>query len=210
MADPIVSHWWRNESYPRDKATVPGTGEVLKAGSVEQVKELWDARCAELGLTFDNELAVFGQCCCDALNPAQREEACAPIGSNTPEVLRQKRLITWSDMKAFFAKSIAWATGRDVVTQQEAERRAGICRGCPNNQKAYILGCKECSNIVGKIASGIFSAVGDKKTSQDSHLENCAVCACNLRILVHCPEKVLSDHKDPNHVFPSFCWQGKT
>lgn len=203
-----VEYWWRNRNFPRDKAIVPGTDEVIHRGSAEQCYEAWSARCAQLGLTFDNELAVFGDCCCKALPESLRDEACAKMSDAAPEVLRQKRLIGFSDIQAFFAKSAAWLSGDEPpVTQEESTRRAEICALCPKNTKAHLIGCASCTGIVSKIAEGVFKIIGKRSTPHDHLIENCGVCACRLAILVHCPIGVIREHRDPAHQFPSHCWQ---
>ena len=206
-----VEYWWRNRNFPRDKAIVPGADEVIHRGSAEQCYEAWSARCAQLGLTFDNELAVFGDCCCKALPESLRDEACAKMSDAAPEVLRQKRLITLKDITAFFKKSADWLRSDEpAVTQTEAERRAAICRVCPNNSKIYAPGCSVCLSVAAKITEGVFNAIGSRSTLQDAYLENCQVCACRLAILVHCPIGVIRKHRDPTHSFPSFCWQAES
>jgi hypothetical protein len=203
VSDPTIEFWWRNESFPRDKAVVPGTDEVLRAGSVQQVKELWDARCAELGLTFDNELAVFSDCCCRALNAAMREEACAPVNERTPEILRQKRLITWRDIRAFFSKVAAWWSAGECVPQEEADRRAAVCAGCPLNVEAYLPGCSRCAEV----GAQVFKLIGGKQTASDAALKSCGHCGCQNTVIVWAPLDVLVKNESSLPLPPEWCWK---
>ncbi len=203
MSDPAIEYWWSNTSFPRDSALVPGTTEVLRAGSVEQVKELWDARCAQLGLKFDNPLAVFSDACCRALPVGLRNEACRRIGSDTPEFLKQQRLITWNDLKAFFSKVADWWRAGECVSQEEANRRAEICVGCPLNQTAYLPGCGGCTDL----AARVFKFIGNKKTPLDANLKSCGHCGCQNSVIVWAPLDALVRNETELPAPPPWCWK---
>jgi len=201
--DTAVEYWWRNRNFPRDKAIVPGTDEVIYRGSAEQCYEAWSARCAQLGLTFDNELAVFGDCCCKALPESLRDEACAKMSDAAPEVLRQKRLIGWRDIKAFFAAVASWWKAGECVSQDEADRRAAICAGCELNQSVFLPGCPGCTNI----AAEVFKFIGGKKTASDAALKSCGHCGCQNSVIVWAPLDVLVKNETELPEPPSHCWK---
>ena len=198
-----VEYWWRNRNFPRDKAIVPGTDEVIHRGSAEQCYEAWSARCAQLGLTFDNELAVFGDCSCKALSESLRDEACAKMSDAAPEVLRQKRLIAWRDIKSFFLKVASWWKAGECVSQDEADRRAAICAGCELNQTAFLPGCPGCTNM----AAEVFKFIGGKKTASDAALKSCGHCGCQNSIIVWAPLDALVKNETELPEPPSHCWK---
>ena len=206
MSDPAVTHWWRSESYPRDAAIVPGTDEVIRAGSATQVKEIWDARCAELGLTFDNELAVFSDACCRALKPEQREEACSPIGENTPEILKRKYLKRAGDVMRFFGTLVSWWKSEDVVTQEKADKRAEICASCPHNN-VPLGACRSCSGNAAAIMTKVFQFVGQRRTAKDDLLETCSLCSCSLKVMCWTPHDALMAHQEGVPEAPPWCWK---
>jgi hypothetical protein len=201
--DTAVEYWWRNRNFPRDKAIVPGTDEVIHRGSAEQCYEAWSARCAQLGLTFDNEWATYGNCCCLALPTSLRDEACAKMSDAAPEVLRQKRLIGWRDIKAFFAKVASWWKAGECVSQDEADRRAAICAGCELNQSAFLPGCPGCTNM----AAEVFKFIGGKKTASDAALKSCGHCGCQNSVIVWAPLDVLVSNETELPPVPAWCWK---
>ena len=198
-----VEYWWRNRNFPRDKAIVPGTDEVIKTSSAEQTYELWTARCAELGLEFPNILASFGDCSCKALPESLRDEACAKMSDAAPEVLRQKRLIGWRDIKAFFLKVASWWKAGECVSQDEADRRAAICAGCELNQTAFLPGCPGCTNM----AAEVFKFIGGKKTASDAALKSCGHCGCQNSIIVWAPLDALVKNETELPPVPARCWK---
>ncbi len=198
-----VEYWWRNRNFPRDKAIVPGTDEVIHRGSAEQCYEAWSARCAQLGLTFDNEWATYGNFCCLALPTSLRDEACAKMSDAAPEVLRQKRLIGFRDIKAFFAKVASWWEAGECVSQDEADRRAAICAGCELNQSAFLPGCPGCTNM----AAEVFKFIGGKKTASDAALKSCGHCGCQNSVIVWAPLDVLVKNETELPEPPSHCWK---
>ena len=198
-----VEYWWRNRNFPRDKAIVPGTDEVIHRGSAEQCYEAWSARCAQLGLTFDNELAVFGDCSCKALSESLRDEACAKMSDAAPEVLRQKRLIGWRDIKAFLGQAWDWIKLGTCVSQEEASRRTKICAGCPLNQKAYLPGCSGCNDM----AARVFHVIGSKTTEHDASVDSCANCGCKISVLAWLDTDIIAKHETHLDPPPDWCWK---
>ena len=198
-----VEYWWRNRNFPRDKAIVPGTDEVIHRGSAEQCYEAWSARCAELGLEFPNILASFGDCSCKALPESLRDEACAKMSDAAPEVLRQKRLIGFRDIKAFFAKVASWWKAGECVSQDEADRRAAICAGCELNQSAFLPGCPGCTNM----AAEVFKFIGGKKTASDAALKSCGHCGCQTSVIIWAGLGVLINNEKHLPPVPTWCWK---
>lgn len=109
----------------------------------------------------------------------------------------------WNDfvegMKVFSTWGLA---GAPMVSQGEANRRAGICTQCPAN--VGITGCQTCR----RIASYITGSVAKKRTPYDDSLKACAVCHCALKALVWFDTDITArqESADRQAVRPSFCW----
>jgi len=93
------------------------------------------------------------------------------------------------------------------VSQEEAERRALICRSCPNNGSLQ-FGCGACMSTVLQLLHAI---IGKRKTSFDSELGACLVCSCSLKASVHVPTKVqqegLPDSLKEEFKQIEWCWK---
>jgi len=90
------------------------------------------------------------------------------------------------------------------VTQEHAERRAGVCVTCPQNQ--ILEGCSRCNmNTITVIVSKI---VGAKKTSVDDRLRSCAVCHCTLRAKIWVRHSAAWNHmpEKQRKQLPPHCW----
>lgn len=86
--------------------------------------------------------------------------------------------------KRFLQSMIAWArSGEGFVPQEEAERRAAICVGCPKH------GVVECRGGCGftLILNTAMAFFGAKETKQGDALKQCQVCGCFLKASVHVP-----------------------
>jgi hypothetical protein len=130
--------------------------------------------------------------------------------SNIPcqDKTRPERHLNWSDFEEFFyVLCRAVARGVTLVPQEEAERRAAICAGCPMNQS---LGgfCSACTDILGRFVK----LVSGHTTSQDASLHNCAVCSCRLVAAVHVPLEVQRDDRFTKADFTDrnpACWKAE-
>ena len=67
-----------------------------------------------------------------------------------------------------------------LVDISEAERRAAICAGCPNN----LSFSKPCGGICPELETVVRAIVGSARTSKDAELRQCAVCSCFLGVAV--------------------------
>lgn len=94
------------------------------------------------------------------------------------------------------------------VDQEEAERRASMCVGCPNNQETS-FGCGACVAVV----DGFISALlGKKSTTSDQKLGFCAICSCKNSISVHYPLEaqkhgLTEEMKQMFHEMEDQCWK---
>jgi hypothetical protein len=97
------------------------------------------------------------------------------------ERLIARRHFTISDVatgtRAFKNQVVA---GNPLVSQEEADRRASICRACPMNGP-IAGGCASCSagaELLGLLVRG-------RTTPYDDKLSNCRICACFIKTAVH-------------------------
>lgn len=93
-------------------------------------------------------------------------------------------------------------SGDGYVSQDEAERRAGICVACPFNVEV-VGGCGRCQSLVEAMTPGM----SQRSTTQDGRLRSCAICKCFGRVAVHFPIAILTDDDKKQAVFPEFCWR---
>jgi hypothetical protein len=132
---------------------------------------------------------------CQSLSPGAQAEYCA-------EGARIPTFVPWTDVLNFLKTAGAWlAGGLSTVEPIEAERRAGICAGCPYN-RGLSGGCAACSNAVNSLRSEVLH----KSTSLDGKLEACAICHCDNKMTVHVPLQTL---ETVPHDFgiASWCWR---
>lgn len=204
---PDEQFWWHQRHQEIHRAYIPGTDEVVTGGSTEQTLAEWKKQCQERNIELPNFVRTFQDCACRAIPIALRARNCAFIDDEAPAAVRQPRLIGLGDIMGFFSKVKEWWNSSESVTQEEANRRAAICRMCPLNVDAYLPGCKSCSGVLSDIATGLFGVLGNKHTESDHELKHCGVCACSTRVIAWVPLEVLRRHREPGHEFPAHCWQ---
>ena len=88
--------------------------------------------------------------------------------------------------------------------QKDAEDRAVVCLGCPQNVSWQVTGCGRCNEDINERAV-IFRA--GSKTKLDLTLKGCRIYGAELRCLVHFDVDALPK---PNDKAPSNCWINKT
>lgn len=92
-----------------------------------------------------------------------------------------------------------------LVTQEEADRRAAICGGCPIN--IHIPGCAPCMKIPDMVAS----IAGAKTTKYDYLLKSCGICKCQNSAQVWIKPEILAKGitLDQHAAFQkvSWCWK---
>ena len=138
------------------------------------------------------------------------QEVCRQQGWGTPVCEEQepptveKRQISMHDVVSFLKVLKHWILHNPaLVTQEEADRRAEICAGCPYN--VDVTGCMGCTNIAGLI----FNVVQDRSTKWDGQLKNCQVCGCVNSAQVWVPKETLDKGvtAEMREDFPSHCWK---
>lgn len=92
-----------------------------------------------------------------------------------------------------------------TVSQEEAERRAGICQSCPMNRPLARM-CPACPTTAQFFSWGYRLARG-KSTSHDAVLSSCSVCSCDLKLAVWMTMEALRDDRFAADEYPGHCWK---
>lgn len=141
-----------------------------------KVKEERRAMGAPIGLELDQEVEQWA---CIA-HPDEVEVV--------DERLPKRRSLNLDDVvrgtQVLFAFKLA---GSPLVSQEEANRRAAICRVCPMN----LMWSQSCS-VCAKVENAVQAVVGNVRTKHDQQLFSCSICACSLKAAVHIPNAILN------------------
>jgi len=120
---------------------------------------------------------------------------CVPC-TQEKQTLGFPQIVRW--VKAMYQFAI---NGKfELVSQEEAERRAKICAACPH--QIATSGCWGCKGIAGMLPH----IAGARKTSYDMQLKACGICGCYNAVSVHLPVDVQGGE---GLDFPDFCWKSK-
>jgi hypothetical protein len=118
---------------------------------------------------------------------------CVPC-SQERQTLGFANIVRW--VKAMYQFAI---NGKfELVSEEEAERRAKICAACPH--QISTSGCWGCKGIAGMLPS----IAGARKTIYDAQLKACGICGCYNAVSVHLPVEVQGGE---TLEFPDFCWK---
>jgi hypothetical protein len=113
---------------------------------------------------------------------------------------RTKRKLTIADLRRFMATLVNFKG--ELVSREEAERRAIICSTCPMNRE--VAGCWGCGGILAEVTKFLTG----RTTSRDKSLDSCAVCGCVLRAKIHLPMDVIKSSEIRAKLeYPEGCWQ---
>jgi len=174
--------------------TVPETGYRIEAVDSSTWEDKTRAHLTANGIPIPDNLRAIMQ-----------DQLCASLPPEYCEYHDGK----WVDLRLDWAdivrgtKALVLAAVGGFVHQEEAERRANICRSCPFNVRVgSCTACKASKYLIGEIAK--------KSTSNDAKLLNCGVCKCSLLAAVHVPLDVLTSTDDPAHreLYPiEWCWK---
>lgn len=118
---------------------------------------------------------------------------CVPCSSLRQSIGFQS-IVRWIKAMYAFAKTNKF----ELVTQEEAERRAETCAKCP--MQVSTSGCWGCQGIAGFLPH----IAGARKTSFDMQLKACGVCGCYNAVSVHLPLEI---QQDAHLNFPDYCWK---
>lgn len=118
---------------------------------------------------------------------------CVPC-EKTKQTLGFNAIVRW--VRAMYQFAIQ--SKFELVSEQEAERRAEICAKCPMQISAS--GCWGCKGIAGMLPA----IAGARKTKYDPQLKACGICGCYNAVSVHLPTDI---QQDSNLEFPPHCWK---
>lgn len=100
--------------------------------------------------------------------------------------------------------------GGQYVSQEEANERASICRGCPMNGREN-WGCGSCSQRIQELVEKL---LGKRETPLDADLGYCGICSCSLKASVHYPleaqaKGVTDEMMESFESVSNYCWKAK-
>lgn len=118
------------------------------------------------------------------------------VGSCTSALLKRS-LLGYLKGGIALIQNMAYDT---IATQEVADKRSEICKGCPHNvfpDKGPFIYWSD------RIAE---ASIGNRKSVNHNDLGNCEICSCPLRAKVFFGGKI--DLPDKEHdQLPDFCWQ---
>lgn len=137
---------------------------------------------------------------CACRNLPQGAESCVDESGRTPGVARKLSL---ADLRRFLLVVGGLIKERSdaFVSQEEADRRAAICLGCPKNIDPQ-GGCPACSGIH-RLAEQV---KGNRHSKHDGGLKSCEICGCMLKAKVWINSDIL-DKADAGLEWPDYCWR---
>jgi hypothetical protein len=167
-------------------ATLPALGRVVRDHRAANnlppgspLEEIQAYVCAQLPLGSED--------CTTEADPAELAD------------IALKTQFSMEDVKRFLMAAKDALGQKGLVDQSEADRRAGICAGCPLNQS--VGGCWTCQGL----AEWIFKLIGARITAHASRLRQCGSCGCNIKAKVWLPLDVARKVSE-GYKFPSWCW----
>jgi hypothetical protein len=192
IADPAITPpgGWRYRQ--------PETGFEFKAATLPALgRAVADHRKAN-GLQPGSPLDEIQAFVCAQL-PLGSEDCTAEADPTEVADIALKTDFSMEDVKRFLIAAKEALGQNKLVTQEEADRRAGICASCPLNQS--VGGCWTCQGL----ADWIFRIIGARVTAHASRLKQCGSCGCNIKAKVWLPLDVARKVSE-GYKFPSWCW----
>ena len=124
---------------------------------------------------------------------------------DVPIVRSSRRSMQISDVAKFTATLVHSLVSGQKVSQEEADRRAGICSMCTSNVKPE--GCTGCNSRLLKETVKLVSRHGN--TGFDDKLNSCEHCGCFIRSMIWFPIETMHKFTDDseNEQLPAHCWK---
>jgi hypothetical protein len=179
----------------RDKDTGIDIPAVNYSDLLKAVREHRKANALPIPLSMDEQI---DQQLCEQLGPdwcKNKDYVGEPRGLSFDQAFNGTRTL------------IDWALhGQQRVSQEEATRRAEICRFCTFNQQPE--DCRTCAlEKLSNLVTG-FIGVGGVETPHDAYLHVCSICGCNLRVKVTVPIESIQKFLTADQLtqLPDHCW----
>jgi len=180
----------------RDKDTGIDIPAVNYSDLLKAVREHRKANALPIPLSMDEQI---DQQLCEQLGP----EWC-----KSDNTVGEGDRFTFDQAFTGTRTLVDWAIhGKERVTQEEATRRAEICRWCTEFNKDPEE-CRTCAldkikNIVAR-----WIGMGEIKTPHDQYLRSCSVCGCDLKVKITLPIPGLLKFLGENKIarLPNHCW----
>lgn len=94
--------------------------------------------------------------------------------------------VTLALVKRWLLTMAAYSKDGELVSQEEAERRANICLAC--HYRTPITGCKGCGQSLGGMMTKLLI---NRATDRDEQLTACGVCGCAQKAMIWFPNETL-------------------
>lgn len=180
------------------RVTVPQTGVVVTAA---YAKGLRTKVLAHLDANGHEPPDDFEEWFEDA---ACRESAnvSGVCGDPNPVLTPKQKLITPSKAKRFLKTLLILLQKRELVSREEAERRAEICRKCPSaGNIGYCWGCAAVYRKVRRL-------LGGTPIDFDREKRFCMECGCLLKGKIWLPNKLLDQAEEGDRPeYAEGCWR---
>jgi hypothetical protein len=174
----------------------PETAVWFRADTFDELRERVKVHREYKGISIETlDLDIQRQLCL-RLGP----EFCTPEPGEDYRPVKDLSASLTTSMAVSFGKFLMAhiAAGGEMVSKEEAERRAAICRGCPFNTPAALCSC-----------SAAYKAI-ELAVPKDRKVEGvsvCSACGCSLQLKVNVPIDVIAKSLPPDTVLPPWCWQ---
>lgn len=116
---------------------------------------------------------------------------------------RERKITLWHLAQRCY-NAIKSAVTKGLVPQDEAERRAVICAGCPNNGPAEALTCVGCWTA--KFVKESAEALSHRHSALDDRLDTCSLCQCSTKLKIHVKREGM---EEKGVKWPEWCWMIK-
>jgi hypothetical protein len=178
----------------------PETGVHFSSDTFDGLVEKIRPHRVYKGLGTENlELEVQRQLCAGLTEQECRpepDEDYHPVRDLTARLTTQMAL---GLTKAITSSLLEVASGNAVlVSREEAQARASVCRGCPFNKPASLCSC-----------SAVYRAI-EAAIPRDRIVDGvsvCMACGCSLQAKINLPLSVVRASNASEVSFPAWCWQ---
>ncbi len=172
-----------------------GRGQTFDAIAVA-IRKYRRANNIPVGIGLDDEIE-------SALCERYPDE-CIESDATVPKSRRLRLADVLTGTRVMVAHKLA---GSPLVSQDEANRRAQICVGCPFNQDF----AKLCSGICPELKTLVAAIIGSSQTPYDGRLKSCSICGCFLDAAVWVPLEIqwkpLPDAMKAQFKNVGHCWK---